>query len=347
MNETGVIFRVSVFGESHGPAVGVVIDGVPPGLTIETADFAPDLARRRAGAAGTTPRAEKDEPEILSGIFRGRATGTPIAIAFMNRDTRSADYEAFKAIPRPGHADLTGRLRYGGFEDPRGSGHFSGRVTAGVVAAGVIAKKILAPACLISRILEAGGQADVGAAVAAAAEDGDSVGALVEIRASGLPPGLGEPFWGALESRVAAALFAVPGVRGVEFGDGFAAARMRGSEHNDPIIGPDGRTAKNGSGGVNGGVSNGNELVARVAFKPASSIAKAQRSYDFEKGAMAELRGEGRHDACIALRGAVALEAAMAIALADLALLAAARGLGPAAGAVDPVGASRSRRFSV
>lgn len=333
MNETGLIFRVSLFGESHGPAVGVVIDGVPPGLPIEAADFDPDLARRRAGAPGTTPRAEADEPELLSGVFRGRATGTPIAVVFKNRDTRSADYEAFRAIPRPGHADFTGRLRYGGFEDPRGSGHFSGRVTAGVVAAGVIAKKILAPAALSSRILEAGGSSDIGAAVAAAAAEGDSVGALVELRAEGLTPGLGEPFWGALESRVAAALFAVPGVRGVEFGDGFAAARMRGSEHNDPIIGPDGRTAKNGSGGVNGGVSNGNELVARVAFKPASSIAKPQRSYDFEKGAMAELRGEGRHDACIALRGAVALEAAMAIALADLALLAAARGLGPAAAA--------------
>lgn len=344
MNETGLIFRVSLFGESHGPAVGVVIDGVPPGLPIEAADFLPDLARRRAGAPGTTPRAEADEPELLSGVYRGRATGTPIAVVFKNRDTRPADYDAFRAIPRPGHADFAARLRYGGFEDPRGSGHFSGRVTAGAVAAGVIAKKILAPAALSSRILEAGGQADIEAAVAAAAADGDSVGALVELRTAGLRPGLGEPFWGALESRVAAALFAVPGVRGVEFGDGFAAARMRGSQHNDPIIGPDGRTAKNGSGGVNGGVSNGNELVARVAFKPASSIAKPQRSYDFEKGAMAELRGEGRHDACIALRGAVALEAALAIALADLALLAAARGFGPAAVAAGADGSTRPGR---
>ena len=328
MNSFGTIFRVSLFGESHGPAVGVLVDGCPPGLGLDVADFEADLARRRGGpaegsrAAATTPRAEADVPEILSGLYQGRATGTPILILFRNADTKGGDYEAFLSVPRPGHADLTGRQRYLGYADPRGGGHFSGRITVGLVAAGVIAKALLPGASFRTAILEAGGRKDVEAACEEARAAGDSVGALVEIRAGGIRAGLGEPFFGAVESRIAQALFAVPGVRGVEFGDGFRSAAMRGSEHNDPIVSPDGRTSKNGAGGANGGITNGNEIVVRVAMKPTSTIALPQRTLDLGSGTGTVLEGRGRHDACIAIRGAVALEAAVAIALADLAILA-------------------------
>jgi chorismate synthase len=337
MNSFGRIFRVEIFGESHGSAVGVIVDGCPPGLSIGGGDFEPDMARRRLGATGTTERREADSPEILSGVYEGRATGSPICLVIRNVDTRSADYEDFKDLPRPGHADFTSRYKYGGFADPRGSGHFSGRVTAGLVAAGAIAKKILTAArkgaaggsaeppgiVFDTRLLEAGGRKDIEAAAAEAKAAGDSIGGLVEIRVRGLPPGLGEPFFDAAESLIAHALFAVPAVRGVEFGDGFAAAGMRGSEHNDPFVDAAGRTSKNGSGGVNGGITNGNELVLRVAVKPASTIASPQRTYDFAAGGEATLAPGGRHDACIALRAAVALEAAVAIAIADLYLIAA------------------------
>lgn len=325
MNSIGTLFRVQMLGESHGPAVGVLVDGCPAGLPLAAADFEPDLARRRAGAAGTTSRREADLPEIVSGLFEGHTSGTPLLVLFRNGDTRSGDYELFRRMPRPGHADLTGAVRYGGWNDPRGSGHFSGRVTAGLVAAGVVAKKLLPGAAFSTRVLEAGGRADVEAAAREAAAEGDSVGGLVELRVAGLPAGLGEPFFGPVEGLLAQALFAVPAVRGVEFGEGFASARMKGSAHNDPIVSRGGRTARNGSGGVNGGVTNGNELVCRVAVKPASSIALPQRTFDFESGAEGVLEIGGRHDACIALRAAVVLEAAAAVVLADLALMAGTR----------------------
>ena len=325
MNSMGRVLVVQLFGESRGTAVGVVIDGIPPGLPLSSADFEPDLARRRAGAPGTTGRVESDEPEILSGLYRGRCTGTPLCAVFRNRDAEPAAYDE-STVPRPGHADFTGSVRYKGFADPRGSGHFSGRLTVGLVAAGVVAKKLLAGVRFDTRILEAGGKPDVAMAVREAVDAGDSVGAIVELRAAGLPAGLGEPFFGTVEGEVARALFAVPGVRGVDFGDGFAAARMRGSEHNDPFVAADGRTSRNGAGGVNGGVTNGNELVVRVAVKPASSIAAPQETLDFATGKMTTLSVDGRHDACIALRAAVVLEAACALALADLMLLARARG---------------------
>jgi chorismate synthase len=326
MNSFGRIFRVEIFGESHGPAVGAIVDGCPPGIELSCDDLERDLERRRSGAAGTTERHEADLPDILSGIYNGRSTGSPICIAFRNADTRSSDYEDFKRVPRPGHADFTSRYKYGGFSDPRGSGHFSGRVTAGLVAAGAIAKKALAAdttsdIVFETRILEAGGSADIAAAAAAAKEAGDSIGGLVEIRVRGLRAGLGEPFFDAAESVIAHALFAVPAVRGVEFGDGFAAARMRGTEHNDPFVDASGRTSKNGSGGINGGITNGNELVLRVAVKPASTVSAPQKTLDFESGEETTLAPGGRHDACIALRAAVVLEAACAVALADLSLV--------------------------
>ena len=338
MNSFGRLFRVEIFGESHGAAVGAIVDGCPPGIAVAAADFEADMARRRSGAAGTTERREADVPEILSGVLEGRSTGSPICLVIRNADTRSADYEDFKRVPRPGHADFTSRFKYKGFSDPRGSGHFSGRVTAGLVAAGAIAKLVLrdavaraafgeAPA-FETRLLEAGGDrvsdaAGIEAAAAEAKAAGDSIGGLVEIRVRGLPAGLGEPFFDAAESLIAHALFAVPAVRGVEFGDGFAAAGMRGSAHNDPFVSVSGATSKNGAGGINGGITNGNELVVRIAVKPASTISAAQRTMDFASGEETVLAPGGRHDACIALRAAVVLEAAVAIAIADLSLTAA------------------------
>ncbi|HUX41132.1 MAG TPA: chorismate synthase [Rectinemataceae bacterium] len=329
MNSIGSLFRVSLFGESHGPGVGAVLDGVPPGLPLRPSDFEADLARRRSGAEGTTPRREADIPEFISGLWQDHTTGTPLTILFRNADTKSSDYERFRRVPRPGHADFTGALRYRGWNDPRGSGHFSGRITAGLVAAGVVAKKILPTATFSTRLIEAGGRKDVEAAVKEAAEAGDSIGGLVEIRVNGIPAGLGEPFFGSVEGLLGQALFSVPAVRGLEFGDGFAAARMRGSEHNDPFLDRDGRTAKNGAGGVNGGITNGNEILLRVAVKPASSIAKEQRTLDFSTGEETTLKAEGRHDACIALRAAVVLEATVAVVLADLALVAQSRDAAP------------------
>jgi chorismate synthase len=333
MNSFGRSFRVEIFGESHGPAVGATVDGCPPGIAVGLPDFERDLSRRRSGAAGTTERREADLPEILSGVFEGRSTGSPILLVIRNADTRSSDYEAFKNVPRPGHADFTSRFKFGGFSDPRGSGHFSGRVTAGLVAAGVIAKKILerdadGGVAFDTKLLEVGGRrvsgaADIEAVAAEAKAAGDSIGGLVEIRVRGLRPGLGEPFFDAAESVIAHALFAVPAVRGVEFGDGFAAAGMRGSAHNDPFVSVSGATSKNGAGGINGGITNGNELVVRIAVKPASTISAAQRTMDFASGEETVLAPGGRHDACIALRAAVVLEAAVAIAIADLSLTAA------------------------
>ena len=329
MNTVGSLFRVSLFGESHGPGVGAVLDGVPPGLELAPSDFEADLARRRSGAKGTTPRRESDIPEFLSGLWEGHTTGTPLTILFRNADTKSSDYDRFRRVPRPGHADFTGAVRYRGWNDPRGSGHFSGRITACLVAAGVVAKKIIGSAVFSTKLLEAGGRSDIEAAVSEAADMGDSIGGLVEIRVSGIPAGLGEPFFGSVEGLLGQALFSVPAVRGLEFGDGFAAARMRGSEHNDPFVTREGRTAKNGSGGINGGITNGNEIHLRVAVKPASSISRDQRTLDFSTGEETTLRAEGRHDACIALRAAVVLEATVAVVLADLALVAKNRDAAP------------------
>lgn len=322
MNRFGKNFGVELFGESHGKQVGVVIDGCPPGIPLAENDLEPDLARRRAGLDGTTPRREHDIPSILSGVYQGYTTGSPILIAFSNSDTRSGDYRQFASIPRPGHADLCALKKYAGFADPRGSGHFSGRITVGLVAAGTIAKKILSFASFETRILEAGGSPDINRVVSQAQDSGDSVGALVQVTVRGIPAGLGEPFFDACESVISHAVFAVPGIRGIEFGDGFAAAKMYGHEHNDPILDASGRTGKNGAGGINGGISNSNPIVFRAAVKPTSSIAMPQETFDFSSQNLTRLEIEGRHDACIALRSAVVIESAAAIALADLYLTA-------------------------
>ncbi len=324
MNSVGKCLRLSIFGESHGETVGVSIDGVPAGMPLCVDDFAADLERRRScGTDGTTPRTEADVPHIVSGVYRDRATGAPVTVVFRNGNVRSGDYAAFRDIPRPSHADLIAAVKYGGFSDPRGGGRFSGRMTLALVAAGVVAKKILAGASFSTRVVAVGGESDPDRfreVLDAAVRDGDSVGGVVEVTASGIPTGLGEPFFDSVESVASHLIFSIPGVKGVEFGAGFAAASARGSVNNDPIVDAAGRTATNNDGGINGGIANGNPIVVRAAFRPTASISRPQCTFDFAAGQTRELRIAGRHDACIALRGAVVVEAALAVALADLLL---------------------------
>ncbi len=321
MNTFGRLFSVSVLGESHGEVVGVLIDGCPAGLSLSVEDFAPDLSRRRPGAAGTTPRRESDEPNIKSGVFKGKTTGAPILILFENEDARSDPYEEIRTKPRPGHADFAAGKKFANFNDYRGGGHFSGRLTVGLVAAGVIAKKLLRPIEIKAEILEVGGRPDFEDAVSEAVEESDSVGGIVQCTARGIPVGLGEPFFDSVESAISHIVFSIPAIKGIEFGAGFAAARMKGSECNDAILDATGKTETNHAGGVTGGVTNGNDLVFRAAVKPTPSIPKAQKTVDLETGKPAEISITGRHDACIALRVPVILEAACAIALADLAMI--------------------------
>lgn len=327
MNTFGRKFRVSVFGESHGELIGAVLDGVPAGLELSEQDFENDILRRKSGVKGTTPRIEDDKPRIVSGVYEGHTTGAPLTIVFENANTKSQDYTQFEAMPRPGHADLTAALKWDDCQDPRGGGHFSGRLTLPIVAAGVVAKKILADATILddtpcdsvnARIVELGGRSDSWQeAIDKAMEEGDSLGAVVECEVPQIDPGYGEPFWDSVESVISHAIFSIPGVRGIEFGDGFAAAAMKGSEHNDPI-GPDGRPLKNGAGGINGGITNGAPITFRVAFKPTSSISRPQQTFNFATGEMDTLQVKGRHDVCFALRTPVIVEAMTAIALADL-----------------------------
>ncbi|HSB46756.1 MAG TPA: chorismate synthase [Candidatus Bilamarchaeum sp.] len=324
MNTLGRLFRASVLGESHGECVGVLLDGVSAGMPLSEKDFEADLARRKGGTKGTTPRKEEDAPMLKSGVFNGRTTGAPLLILFANKDTDSSAYEKLKDTPRPGHADFVAKMKFGGFNDYRGSGHFSGRLTAALVAAGVVAKKMLAPLKIEANVVEAGG-AGAGKGmeerIEAAMKEGDSVGGIVECRVNGLPPGLGEPFFDSAESLLGHAVFSIPAVKGVEFGAGFASAGMRGSECNDRILDAGGRTATNNSGGINGGLTNGNPLVLRVAVKPPSSIRKEGETVNLRSGKAERISVPGRHDACIALRVPVVLEAAVALALADMMLM--------------------------
>ena len=322
MNSFGRFFRVSIFGESHGIQIGAVIDGCPAGISLCEDDLQDDFARRRAGGIGTTPRIEPDLPRIVSGVFNGKTTGAPITVVFENTNTKSGDYSNLWNQPRPGHADYTGQQKYGGFNDPRGGGHFSGRITLGLVAAGVIAKKILAPTTIKATLVEAGGSKDIQAAVEKAVAEKDSIGGIIECTCSNMPIGIGEPFFDAAESVISHMIFAVPATKGIEFGSGFASAKMKGSEHNDLILDNSGKTKSNFAAGINGGITNGNDIEFRVAVKPTSSISIPQETYNFKTGKVETLVIEGRHDACIALRIPVVIEAATAIALADLALTA-------------------------
>jgi len=318
MNTFGNKFRVSIFGESHGQMIGVVVDGVPAGIPLSEEDFTEDLSRRKSGAFGTTPRVESDIAHIQSGIFNGHTTGAPICLTFANKNRISTDYIQFENHPRPGHADFTCSSKYKGYSDIRGGGHHSGRVTIGLVAAGVIAKKIIEPISVYASVIEIGGTKQWESLIEKAKNEGDSLGGIIECRANEMPVGIGEPFFDSLESKLAHIIFSIPGVRGIEFGDGFAAAQMMGSQHNDPFVSSGGKTIKNGSGGINGGISNGNELVFRIAVKPTSSISLPQNTYNFSSGKVEELKVEGRHDTCVALRVPVIVEAATAIVLADM-----------------------------
>jgi chorismate synthase len=319
LNSFGQIFRVNIFGESHGESVGILIDGCPAGLPLGPEDLLADIERRKGGQQpGTTPRKEEDAPHFKSGLFQGKTTGAPILIYFENNNTRSGDYEKQRSIPRPGHADFVAAKKFGGFEDYRGSGHFSGRLTLPLVAAGAIAKKIVGTVRIEAMLIEVGGHADVEKGIELAIANKDSVGGIVECRVNGLPIGLGEPFFDATESLLAHAVFAVPAIRGIEFGTGFAAAKMFGSAHNDAIEDSEGATRTNHAGGIVGGLTNGNELVFRVAVKPTSSTPKEQRSLNTSSGRQEEFVIKGRHDLCIALRVPVVIEAVTAIVLADL-----------------------------
>jgi len=320
MNSFGKCFQINIFGESHGSHVGVVVSGVPAGLPLNLKDFSADLEKRKPGSAGTTQRQEQDKPLFMSGILNNRATGSPVSIAFQNQKARPKDYEFTKELPRPGHADWAGSQKYGGFNDHRGGGHFSGRLTVGLVAAGVIAKKMIQPVQIKAKLLEAGGYKNIPKTIKTVSRKNDSIGGLIECRVQHLSPGLGEPFFGSAESLISHIIFAVPGIKGIEFGSGFACSKMKGSEFNDRFIDQQGNTATNHSGGINGGITNGNELIYRAAVRPTPSISKPQKTINMRTGEMETLTIQGRHDTCIALRMPVIVEACTAVVLADLML---------------------------
>lgn len=323
MNSFGKLFQVQIFGESHGACVGIVIDGCPAGLSIPITDFLSDMERRKGGLQkGTTPRKEDDIPLIQSGIFNDTTTGAPIMIYFENKNTRSGDYDKIRNIPRPSHADFVAHQKYGGFEDYRGGGHFSARLTTGLVAAGVIAKKILKNITIHAQVVAVGGDEDVERGLQKAIEAKDSVGALIECTVDGLPIGLGEPLFDSVESLLAHILFSIPAVKGVEFGTGFKAAAMHGLEHNDAILNMEGTTKTNHAGGIVGGITNGNQLAFRIAIKPTASTPQVQESLNWETEKVEAFSVKGRHDLCVGLRAPVIVEAATAIVLADFMLCA-------------------------
>ena len=322
MNKFGTLFSVQIFGESHGACVGLTIDGCPAGLPLMVADFTEDMERRKGGKQkGTTPRQEDDIPIFKTGIFNDLTTGAPLMMLFENNNTRSGDYEKQRAVPRPGHADFTAHHKFGGFEDYRGGGHFSGRLTAALVGAGVVAKKLLKGVEVKATLKSIGGETDLEKGLQRAIDNKDSVGGIVECVVSGLPIGLGEHFFNSVESLISHAVFAIPAIRGIEFGTGFAAANMFGIEHNDAIIDASGKTKTNHAGGVVGGYTNGNDLVFRIAVKPTSSTPKEQNTLNWETNEQENFSVKGRHDLCIALRVPVVLEAVTAIVLADLMMI--------------------------
>ncbi len=310
-----------IFGESHGECVGITIDGCPAGLPLTPEDLLPDLERRKGGKQkGATPRQEEDYPIFKSGIFNGKTTGFPITILFENKNTRSEDYNKQRSIPRPGHADWVAHQKFGGNEDYRGGGHFSARLTTGIVAAGAIAKKLMPSITINAAVTSIAGETDLEKGLQKGIDAKDSVGGIIECKANGLPAGLGEPYFDSLESVLSHILFAIPAVRGVEFGTGFAAAGMFGSQHNDAIETMEGTTRSNHAGGIVGGISNGNELIFRLAVKPTSSTPKEQNSLNWDTGNTENFSIKGRHDLCVALRAPVIVEAVTALVLADFML---------------------------
>jgi len=327
MNSFGRFFRVHIFGESHGEAIGILIDGCPPGIEIDWSAINADLERRKGGIQkGTTPRKESDIPIVKSGIFKNKTTGTPISIFFENANQRSQDYLSQQAIPRPGHADWVADKKFHGFNDFRGGGHFSARLTTGIVASGALAKQVIAQKiqnCSIqAQIIELAGEKTIEAGIQKAIDNKDTVGGIIECRITNIPVGIGEPFFDSVESLLAHAMFAIPAVKGIEFGNGFLAARLFGSQNNDPIINQQGETQSNHAGGINGGISNGNDIVFRIAIKPASSTPKKQKSWSEKTKKMEDFTIKGRHDLCIPLRTPPIVEAMTAIVVLDLLLTA-------------------------
>ncbi len=326
MNSFGRIFRLNIFGESHGPFVGIVLDGIVPGIPVQISDFEQDLGRRRGGSqSGTTPRAEADIPEFVSGVFNGFTTGAPLTLLFKNSNIKSEDYVASKNIPRPGHADFVAEQKFKGFQDHRGGGHFSGRLTVCLVAAGVIAKKMMQHLGISittsAYIKEIGGESDIDAAIEKAQMNNDSIGGIIECVAKNISVGAGEPFFDSVESLLAHAVFAIPAIKGIEFGSGFASAKMKGTEHNDVLATQQGKTITNNAGGISGGLTNGNDLVFRVAVKPTSSTPNIQTSLNTTTGEMESFMVKGRHDLSIALRVPVVVEAVTNCVLMDFLLL--------------------------
>lgn len=345
--------HLSIFGQSHSEAIGVTVDGLPAGEAVDLNELAQFLKRRAPGRDNTaTPRKEADTPHILCGLVDGVTCGAPLAAVIENTNTRSQDYAQLRDNPRPGHADWTAQVKYGGFQDVAGGGHFSGRLTAPLCIAGGICLQILARRGIrigahirsIAQVedtpfspmgeswtrlkqvqdspfpvldQEAGEQ--MRETILSARKDGDSVGGVVECMVTGLPAGVGEPMFQGLESQLAAALFAIPAVKGVEFGSGFEAAQLRGSQNNDPFVMENGTvsTASNHAGGILGGISNGMPLVFRAAFKPTPSIAQTQQTVSLSAGGAAPLQITGRHDPCIVPRAVPVVEAAAAVVLLD------------------------------
>lgn len=324
MNSFGSLFRVHIYGESHGSGIGVLIDGVPSGIKLTLEDFTKDLSKRKSGKIGTTPRKEDDIPNIISGVFNDFTTGAPINIFFENKNTDSKVYTDFKSHPRPGHADFSATKKYSGFNDIRGGGHFSGRLTLALVAAGVIAKKILNDFIFSSEIESIGilnkleFDKKLENYLLETAHSGDSLGGIISLTIKNVPIGLGEPFFDSVESVLSSIIFSIPGIKGVEFGAGFKGTEFLGSKFNDCFIDKSGKTSSNNNGGINGGITNGNDIFLKVAVKPTSSIFKPQETFNFKDNNIQSLKINGRHDVAFLLRVPIVLENAVAIALADL-----------------------------
>ena len=324
MNSFGSLFRVHIYGESHGSGIGVLIDGVPSGIKLTLEDFTKDLSKRKSGKIGTTPRKEDDIPNIISGVFNDFTTGAPINIFFEIKNTDSKVYTDFKSHPRPGHADFSATKKYSGFNDIRGGGHFSGRLTLALVAAGVIAKKILNNFIFSSEIESIGilnkleFDKKLENYLLETAHSGDSLGGTISLTIKNVPIGLGEPFFDSVESVLSSIIFSIPGIKGIEFGAGFKGTEFLGSKFNDCFIDKSGKTSSNNNGGINGGITNGNDIFLKVAVKPTSSIFKPQETFNFKDKNIQSLKINGRHDVAFLLRVPIVLENAVAIALADL-----------------------------
>lgn len=322
MNTFGKIFKVNIFGESHSDNVGIIIDNAKTNMPLCIDDFEDDLKRRQGGKLHTTSRIETDIPQLKTGIFNGKTTGAPILIMFENKNINSKDYSNLINHPRPSHADLTFRQKYIN-NDYRGGGHSSGRLSVGIVAAGVVAKKMM-PFKFETKILQIGNVTDENTFegyLEEVSKQGDSVGAIVEITIKNVNNTLGEPFFYSVESALSQMLFSIGSVKGVSFGAGFDGVNLKGSQFNDLIVNKDGMTSTNNNGGINGGISNGNDIVIKVFIKPTASIKIPQETFNFDTNKIELLKIEGRHDPCIAMRAKVVLENACAIALCDLYLL--------------------------